>query len=99
MATRTHLQRDEVLLGSVSRAVDVRHPVSSVASTIHEMTQLPTFENLKIEQNGVLPGDVTFDDRHCANLPHETIVVVRLDFARVDHFSSERTEARPFRDE
>ena len=32
-----------------------------------------------------------------ANLPHEAVVVVRLDFARVDEFSEEGTEPRSLR--
>ena len=43
---QSYLYGDEVLLGSVARAVDVSHPVAGVSATIDEMTQLAFLEDL-----------------------------------------------------
>ncbi len=47
MWSTVYLQCNEVLLLSVARTVDVRHPVAGVASSVHEVRQPPLQENLQ----------------------------------------------------
>ena len=96
-----HLHRDQVLLLREPSALHQGHPVPGAGSAVHEMTQHAVLEHL----DTVKPSDQTgnentthgsrffVEDEVNTHLPHQGVVVVRLDLAGVDEFSLERSEA------